>query len=133
MAEDFDKPYVFVVYRVEEQYLDGDFLEKVATYKKGNDEEFAERMQILREAAASVGEEFDEDEAAESIRRSPRWRENPWDLLIKIKAVFTEQKHAEEEVERLNKLNGHKGCRYFCQGARFYEDGRRYQQETGES
>lgn len=72
--------------------------------------------------------QFEEYIAREACERDARWRENPWDTLIKIKGVFSEEKYAEQEVVRLNKLNADKPCRYFWQGARLYPEGRKSQQ-----
>jgi hypothetical protein len=37
---------------------------------------------------------------------------------VTVKEVLLDQARAEAEVERLNKLNGDKQCRYFCQFTR---------------
>ena len=37
---------------------------------------------------------------------------------VTVKEVLLDQARAEAEVERLNKLNGDKQCRYFCQYTR---------------
>ena len=88
-----EQPYVYVVYRLDEEYLD----------------------KLPKELAAHVYED------------DSRWRQSPWDLLLKVKEVFMEEEHARAEVERLNKLNAEKGCRYFWQGAKFYPEGRKAQ------
>jgi hypothetical protein len=83
-----EQPYVHVVYRIEEDYLER-----------------------LPEALAK----HVEDGLSSS----------PWELLVTIKEAFVDPDHAEAEVERLNKLNGHKGCRYFWSSAKFYPEGRK--------
>lgn len=67
-------------------------------------------------------------QTVEAPDRESRWREHPWDLLVKIKEVFTNPEHAEQEVARLNELNKDKGCHYFWQGARYYPAGCKAQQ-----
>ncbi len=41
---------------------------------------------------------------------------------VTVKEIVTTREAAEAEVERLNKLNGEKGCRYFWQQTRFVSD-----------
>jgi hypothetical protein len=41
---------------------------------------------------------------------------------VTIKEVVLELGEAEREVERLNRLNESKGCRYFWQGTRLFAD-----------
>jgi hypothetical protein len=42
---------------------------------------------------------------------------------VTIKEVVLDLGEAEREVERLNRLNESKGCRYFWQGTRLFTDG----------
>lgn len=78
----------------------------------------------------NVLERLENYQAAE---QASRWRgDDPWDVLIKIKEVFHDADQAEEEVRRLNELNGEKNCRYFWQGARIYPEGRKAQRKDKE-
>jgi len=43
-------------------------------------------------------------------------------VIVTVKEIVTTKESAEAEVERLNKLNGEKGCRYFWQQTRFVSD-----------
>jgi hypothetical protein len=44
-------------------------------------------------------------------------------LDVTIKEVVLDQDEAERAVERLNRLNESKGCRYFWQGTRLFAEG----------
>lgn len=128
MAEDHGYDYHFVVYRVDLYQLEG-FPERARKYEDEVNETVAHDMDVLRMAAENTGTEFNEADALRDIENSAPLRENPWDLLLKIKEVFKEEEHAAEEVARLNALNIDKECRYFYQGCRFYPDGRKSQQD----
>jgi hypothetical protein len=43
-------------------------------------------------------------------------------VIFTVKEVLLSQERAEAEVERLNKLNSEKGCRYFWQYTRLVSD-----------
>jgi hypothetical protein len=43
-------------------------------------------------------------------------------VIVTVKEIVTTREAAEAEVERLNKLNAEKGCRYFWQQTRFVSD-----------
>jgi hypothetical protein len=43
-------------------------------------------------------------------------------VTFTVKEIVTTREAAEAEVERLNKLNAEKGCRYFWQQTRFVSD-----------
>lgn len=43
-------------------------------------------------------------------------------VTITVKEVLLSQERAEAEVERLNKINSEKGCRYFWQYTRLVTD-----------
>jgi len=43
----------------------------------------------------------------------------PIDLRVTVKKVVLDPDRADEEVRRLNELNGDKGAYYFCQVTRF--------------
>ena len=43
-------------------------------------------------------------------------------VIVTVKEIVTAQQSAEAEVERLNKLNAEKSCRYFWQQTRFVDD-----------
>ena len=43
-------------------------------------------------------------------------------VVVTVKEIVTTREAAEAEVERLNKLNAEKGCRYFWQQTRFVSD-----------
>lgn len=58
------------------------------------------------------------DLTRERGRTSPHW------AGLKIKEILRTEEEAVAEVERLNALNGHKGCEYEFQSAKFYPDGR---------
>jgi len=45
----------------------------------------------------------------------------PIETKVTVKQVVSSQEIAEREVERLTRLNGEKGCRYFWQATRFVE------------
>ena len=68
----------------------------------------AKRQQ--RQAFAIVRVEVLDDETIELGHR------------ITVKRILRDQSEAEAEVERLNELNGAKGCRYFWQCTRVDED-----------
>ena len=40
-----------------------------------------------------------------------------------VKKVFFDRAVAEAEVQRLNEVNGEKGCEYFCQTTRLVPEG----------
>jgi len=42
---------------------------------------------------------------------------------VTIKEVVLDLAEAKSEVDRLNRLNESKGCRYFWQGTRLFDDG----------
>jgi hypothetical protein len=42
---------------------------------------------------------------------------------VTIKEVVLDLAEAKREVDRLNRLNESKGCRYFWQGTCFFDDG----------
>lgn len=44
---------------------------------------------------------------------------------VAVKEVLPTVEEAEEEVQRLNRLNADKNCRYIWRATRFYPDGRR--------
>jgi hypothetical protein len=43
-------------------------------------------------------------------------------MTVTVKEVLLSQERAEVEVERLNKLNSEKGCRYFWQYTRLVSE-----------
>ena len=43
-------------------------------------------------------------------------------VIVTVKEVLLSQERAEAEVERLNKLNSEKGCRYFWQYTRLVSE-----------
>ena len=43
-------------------------------------------------------------------------------VIVTVKEIVTTREAAEAEVERLNKVNAEKGCRYFWQQTRFVSD-----------
>ena len=45
----------------------------------------------------------------------------PIESRVAVNQVVESQEFAEREVERLTRLNGHKGCRYFWQATRWVE------------
>ena len=44
---------------------------------------------------------------------------------VAVKEILPRLDEAEREVERLNRLNSVKGCRYFWQATRFFPNGRK--------
>lgn len=46
------------------------------------------------------------------------------DHAITIKEILGSEEEAIQEVDRLNALNGHKGCEYSFQSAKYYPHGR---------
>lgn len=125
MADD----YVYVVYRVDFYGLEN-LPERARKFEEEEARQLEECMEASRAQVQEEGESFGEEFARETCERDKRWRDNPWDTLVKIKEVFTDSEHAEQEVARLNKLNADKQCRYFWQGARFYPEGRKTQRQT---
>jgi len=49
------------------------------------------------------------------------------DLAVAVKEVLPTAEEAEAEVQRLNRLNADKKCRYVWRATRFFPDGRRPQ------
>ncbi len=50
----------------------------------------------------------------------------PVHASITIKEILRSEDEAIREVDRLNALNGHKGCIYSFQSAKYYPKGREY-------
>jgi len=52
------------------------------------------------------------------------------DLAVAIKEIVPSLQEAEAEVERLNRINADKNCRYILRATRYYPDGRRSQADN---
>ena len=48
---------------------------------------------------------------------------------ITVKEILPTMEQAEKEVERLNRLDGDKGCYYFWQATRYFPEGRELNKE----
>lgn len=59
--------------------------------------------------------DFFEHRHVERLMTQPR--DFTWQLHFKVKAIVDTEALAQEEVERLNRLNGHKDCLYYYEKA----------------